>query len=185
MNPLSLNQHNFIVTYSGRRVNVLDMRTEDVNIGDIAHSLSQLCRFTGHCRDYFSVAEHSWIASMHVPAELALEALLHDAAEAYVNDLSRPLKHHPSMEEYRLAEQRVDRVIRAAFHLPIFEHEPHMSEAIKDVDNKLVVTEARALMADSAWADTHAALDVGLYLFAPKTAERMFLQRYYRLTGRA
>lgn len=178
---LSLDQHNFITTFTGRRVDVMALRPEDVCIEDIAHALSQLCRFTGHCREYFSVAEHSWLASKHVPPEHALEALLHDAAEAYVNDLSRPLKHHPSMTAYTDAEQRVDRVIRAVFGLPLFDAEPHMSAPIKDIDNKLVVTEARALLRDSTWTYSQPGLDVRLSLLCPKSAEMLFLTRFHEL----
>lgn len=181
--PLSLYQHEFITTFTGKRVNVVELRPEDICIEDIAHALSQLCRFTGHCRETYSVAEHSIIASRHVPVGLAFEALLHDAAEAYVNDLSRPLKHHPEMQGYIAIEQRVDHVVRQAFGLPLFERPPYMHPTIKDVDNKLVVTEARALLAESSWTAGHPALDgvQPLFCWPAKRAEALFLSRYDQL----
>ena len=182
----NLNQHDFITTFTGKRVNVLALRPEDVCIEDIAHALSQLCRFTGHCRKFYSVAEHSIHASWHVPAMYALEALLHDAAEAYVNDLSRPLKHHPNLAGYLVAEQHVDRVVRGVFGLPLIDTEPFMSPCIKDVDNKLVITEARELLAESQWTEGHEALDIKLSVWRPARAERVFLSRFdhlYRKPG--
>ncbi len=78
----------WIQVRSGRKFHPLDPRPEDVDINDIAHALSNLCRFTGHCTDFYSVAQHSVIASQIVPPASALAALLHDASEAYMGDIS-------------------------------------------------------------------------------------------------
>lgn len=181
--PLSLDQHDFIVTYSGQRVNVFDLRPSDVNILDIAHALSLLCRFTGHCSRFYSVAQHAWEMSYLVPPAFALEALLHDSAEAYVNDLSRPLKHHPSMSRYLDAEQLVDRAVRAHFGLPAVETAPYMSTEVKDADNRLVCTEARQLLRDANWSNGHEAFDHMLRNIGPEEMERLFLSRFEELTG--
>ncbi len=84
----------YIATYTGKQFYPLDPRPEDVCLEDIAHSLSNLCRFTGHTDTdrFYSVAQHSVICSTIVAPEAALLALLHDAAEAYLGDISRPLK---------------------------------------------------------------------------------------------
>ena len=83
----------WIQTYTGGKFHLLAPRQEEINIVDIAHALSMMCRFTGHVRRFYSVSEHSWHASYLVPKQDALWALLHDASEAYMADMNRPLKH--------------------------------------------------------------------------------------------
>lgn len=81
-----------ISTYTGKVIDVLNSKAEDIDIKDIAHHLSLLCRFTGACNEFYSVAQHSVLVMHLVPNAIKLEALLHDAAEAYVGDLSAPVK---------------------------------------------------------------------------------------------
>ena len=83
----------WIITYSGKKFYHLAPSAEMVDIVDIAHALSLTCRWTGHTRYHYSVAQHSWYFSYLVPKEFALSALLHDASEAYLGDMNRPLKH--------------------------------------------------------------------------------------------
>lgn len=85
----------------------------EYKIEEIANSLSKICRFTGHVRQFYSVAEHSVYVSMLVPDELALAALLHDASEAYLGDVVSPLK--ALLPEYKAIERRVEMSIAAAF----------------------------------------------------------------------
>ena len=107
--------HGWFVTATGRKVYVMDPGPEDVCIEDIAHALSHICRFGGHCKTFYSVAQHSVLVSKHVPAGLALEGLLHDATEAYVGDMIRPLKRQ--MPEYVEAENAWHEAIIARFGL--------------------------------------------------------------------
>ena len=97
----------WIQTFTGRAFYVLDPRPEDVDIEDIAHALSMQCRFAGHCREFYSVAQHSVTASWLVPPEDALWGLLHDAAEAYVVDLPRPIKRAWQLESYGIIDRDV------------------------------------------------------------------------------
>lgn len=83
---------NWMLSSQGNRIWPLDMRPEDVDIQDIAHALSNICRFGGHCREFYSVAQHSVLVAGRVSAENGLVALLHDAPEAYCGDVVRPLK---------------------------------------------------------------------------------------------
>jgi hypothetical protein len=79
-------------TYTGRQFWPIDPRADEIDIVDIAHALSQQCRFAGHCKSFYSVATHSWHTSNVCNSENALWGLLHDAAEAYLVDLPTPIK---------------------------------------------------------------------------------------------
>ena len=85
----------FITTFTGRKFHFDDITPGQICIEDIAHTLSMLCRFTGHVHQFYSVAQHSLLVDKQIKGspEVHLAALLHDAAEAYVNDLSSPLKN--------------------------------------------------------------------------------------------
>lgn len=138
-------QDNYILTFTGRQFWPLDPRAEDLCIEDIAHALSHICRFNGHVRQFYSVAQHCVLASIFVPVKHALGALLHDAAEAYLCDISRPVKQHADMQHYRDAEACLDALINDVFHVNI--HAPE----IKAIDNKLLLTERRDLMPPEHW----------------------------------
>ncbi len=173
----SLDQSAFMTTYTGRRFILFAPTPDMVDIHDIAHALSQLCRFTGHCQRFYSVAEHCWHTSHQVPAPFALEGLLHDATEAYINDLSRPLKHHPQMQGYVDAEHTIDAVVRAKFGLPATP-----SPEVKVVDNTMVCTEAVQLMTESTWAHGHPKYGFRLVGWPPAEAKARFLARFHQLT---
>lgn len=129
-------------TYTGRKFYPMDPQAEDINPDDIAHALSLLCRYNGHVRRFYSVAEHCVLMSLAVPQEDALWALLHDATEAYVGDMIRPLKS--SMPDYRYAEDRVMAAISECFGLT-----GPMPASVKDADSRILLTERAALMATS------------------------------------
>jgi len=81
----------WITTYTGKRFHYLDPQPEEIDIVDIAHALSLTCRFGGHCKEFYSVAEHSIRVAEIVPKEFQLLALLHDAGEAYTGDVQSPI----------------------------------------------------------------------------------------------
>ena len=112
-----------ISTWTGRRVEPLHLQARDISVYDIAHALARQCRYNGHCFGHLSVARHSiWVSGLietwTSDRHLALAGLLHDAAEAYLGDLVRPLKQSPEMVRFRIADNRADRVIAEAFGLP-------------------------------------------------------------------
>ena len=106
----------YLSTYTGKKFFPYDPRPEQICIEDIAHGLSMLCRFVGQCRFFFSVAEHSIAVARLLPANLKLFGLLHDASEAYLADLPRPVK--AGLPEYKAIEANVERVIAEKFELP-------------------------------------------------------------------
>lgn len=128
-----------IMLVTGRYFDFMVPEQCDFDIVDIAHALANLCRFTGHTRRFYSVAQHSILASHCVPRSLAKEALLHDAPEAFIGDVSRPLKQ--LLPQYKEIERRVEAVVRLKFQLP--EHESPM---VKHADLVMLATEKRDLM---------------------------------------
>lgn len=139
-----------ITTASGKLFNVLEPRAEDVDINDIAHALANQCRFGGHTSEFMSVAQHSLlvlsvVGNLTAPDDLDLHlaALLHDAAEAYLVDVPRPVKEDRSMEGYRFAEERVWRAITHAFDVPaeLIDH-----PALRTADDMVLVLEALTLL---------------------------------------
>lgn len=137
-------QGDWFVTFSGGQFWPYDPRPEDFQAVDIAHALSQVCRYAGHCRVFYSVAQHSVHVMRLVVAagrpELAFAALMHDATEAYVGDVIRPIKRgHPIFREM---EDRVWAALCARFGLDL-----KLDPAIKDADNVALLTERRDLCA--------------------------------------
>jgi 5'-deoxynucleotidase YfbR-like HD superfamily hydrolase len=173
-----------IQTLSGRRVNPFDAAPEDIDPADIALALSNLCRFGGHSRAFYSVAQHSVIVSdllaeTGAPPEEVLAALLHDASEAYLGDLPHPIKHRSELgARFKAAEQALEAVIAQRFALP------EASAAIKPIDRALLATERRTF-SRVAWEwpelDGVEPLDLEIEPWEPPRAAREFLDRYERL----
>lgn len=135
----------WIQTRSGKRVDLISPSPEDILITDIADSLSMKCRFGGHTKFFYSVAEHSIYVSVLLEKRLALAGLLHDASEAYLVDMSRPLKN--IIPEYRTVESMFEYMIYEKYGcLPLSLAD---LKAIKKADNIMLATEARDLMGDT------------------------------------
>lgn len=169
-------------TFSGCRFYPLDPRAAEIHIADIAHGLAMTCRYGGHAQRFYSVAEHAVIVSLYVAPEHAREALLHDSSEAYIGDMIRPLKHTPEMFEFRKAE--------AAIELAVFERfgiiQTDASRiAVKEIDDRILVDEIGALMADPRmyWQTHHDVQPLGANIAAlpPAQAEHVFVTRFLEL----
>ena len=138
----------WIQTYTGKKFWPFSPLPDDVDFRDVAHALSNLCRFGGHCREFYSVAEHSIRACNLIDWDdhpvAALAALLHDASEAFLVDLTRPLKHGTVLgAEYRSIEHSVQLAINSKIGLPPMSH--HLDKVVS-ADETMLVTEARDLM---------------------------------------
>ena len=177
--PTTKECSDFIDTWSGTKFFPLRPNVSDINIGDIAASLSNQCRFGGHTRVFYSVARHSVHVSELVAHEgpvAALWGLLHDSAEAYLLDLPRPIKNSPGMEGYRRAESKLLCAIAQAFSLPC-----DLPPSIQHADEIMLVTEARDLMHAAIELParvSHAALPSTLSPWGPRLARRRFLEKF-------
>lgn len=161
-------------TFTGRQFWPMDPRADEVFIEDIAHALSMQCRYAGHCLKFYSVAEHSdhlaWWLYERYGAAVALWGLMHDASEAYLVDVPRPVK--PFLAGYKPAEAKVMAVICERFGLP-----PEMPKVVHEADHDIIADE-RANMAPcvAKWAGGYdKPLGVSLQYWAPAMAERAFL----------
>jgi uncharacterized protein len=141
---LRKNSPDAIFTYSGRFIRPLDPNPNDIFIEDIAHALANQCRWTGHVSRFLSVAEHSVHVSQLVPKELQLTALLHDASEAYLADLARPIKKAPGLGEiYLEIEAKLSAVIAIRFGIT---DDPLSHAEVKLADERVLWSEAKALL---------------------------------------
>ena len=182
MNDDSTRRGAWIQTFTGQKFWPLDPRHEDVNVLDLAHQLSNVCRYGGATREFYSVAQHCVLVSRYVPRRFARVALLHDAAEAWIGDMVRPLKYQPEMTEFRAAEDRIERAVFEAFGVAVSAEAKH---AVKAIDDRIIIDEIGGLMADPpAYWDRMGdlePLDIKIRAMPPRVAERAFLRRFYEL----
>ena len=151
---MEIGRGDWIETYTGKKFYPLDPRPEDVDIKDIAHALSLTCRYNGHSKIFFSVAQHSlncceMAERMGMIKQVRLLCLLHDAAEAYIGDMTRPLK--PMFPGFKEMENKIQKVIYEA--LGIKEPDRQEKEIVSRIDNIQLVTEARVLMPFKVWGE--------------------------------
>ena len=165
--------------YSGNIFWTLDPRPEEVFIEDIAHALSNLCRFTGHCNTFYSVAEHCINVSRKCSnPENALWGLLHDASEAYINDLQTPVKAF--LLEYQKIEKGIERVIKKRFNIGNVNE-----KEIKEIDIRMLITERNDNMKPPfiPWECEVDPYDIIFDYYTPKEAESEFLKSFDILYG--
>ena len=167
----------WIQTFTGIQFWPMDARPEEVDIKDIAHALSMLCRFNGHCQRFYSVAEHAVHVSRVVVPEHAKWGLLHDAAEAYLSDLPQPVKRQ--IPDYGLLEDLLLEVIADRFELS-----STMPPEVKRADAVMLATEKVALMGPepAPWEGIPKPLEPGMIQgWGPSQAEEAFLNRFREL----
>ena len=201
----------WIQTFTGRKVYPLALKPSDVCVEDIAHALSMKCRFNGHCREFYSVAEHSTRVAMILPKGKQVFGLLHDAAEAYLPDVCAPIKsavyvantkvkdqfnaiapagigcavldeRQGELQSFSYAEQKAIEAIAEAFFL-----DPHGFEAaaVRQADMMLLATEARDLLAEppEPWGIDSPVMQERITPLGPSEAEAAFLTMFNELTA--
>lgn len=170
-----------ILISNGTYFNFNHPERAEYTIFDIAHSLSNLCRYTGHVGRFYSVAQHSVMVSEIVPERYALAGLLHDASEAFLGDVASPLKQ--LLPDYQAIEERVERAVLAKFGLDY-----PLPDAVKRADMIALATEERVLCPrHKQWEIT-----VDLPCLAPDTvtalppdmARDLFLERFQDITAK-
>lgn len=172
-----------ITTASGRTIDLFSPSTADIDIHDIAEHLSKLCRFTGACRPFWSVAQHSLLVSRLCHPDAALAGLLHDASEAYLGDVSSPLKHSPMMAGYRELEAEWEQAIGKAFGVELWRHH----DEVKSADQKAFKLEHTGLLGwessggevARAWAAARAVMpEMGLMEMDREKVRVLFVREF-------
>lgn len=168
-----------MIVAAGHYVDLVAPDPDDIDIHSIGAALSKICRFGGHVPRFYSVAEHSVLAATTavehegVNCSAAIKAVfLHDAAEAYIGDMIRPLKN--MMGEFRRIERLFERAIEQRFNVDFQEH----GDLIKRVDNILLLAEKKALFPNDKqlWTDLKdvESVEIEFGFFQPQEAEIIF-----------
>lgn len=176
-----------IQTYTGIGFDPLNPESSKIRIMDIAHSLSMQARFTGHIREFYSVAQHCVLGSLFIDREYALQFLLHDASEAYLTDVPTPVKRILPM--YQTAENNLQENIYDRFGIITTEES---NAAVKEIDLRMLKTEREWLMAwgrEVEWGlDDIKSLPIrynyGDEYYSPwdwRKAKNLFLERFAEL----
>lgn len=160
-------------TFTGKLVDVANLKPADIDIVDIAHALSHQCRFAGHTQRFYSVAEHSLVVMDFIrknfPADfrLQLTALLHDSSEAYLVDLPRPVKQ--AMPQYKVLEDAAMATIARVFNI-----EWPLPVIVKEVDDYVLKYELITIMAPASGIEMHGD--------TPRKVKNEFLKQFDRLS---
>ena len=167
----------WIQTYTGKKFYPLNPRIEDIDIEDIAHALSMVCRYTGHCQKFFSVAEHSVLVSYLGDEKFGL---LHDGSECYIADIASPIKRMPEFSFYRDIEKNLQTMIYRKFGL--ISPEP---DSLKKADLLMLSTEAYYLLnpLHPEWKIPYKPLPIQVKCLPPAEAKILFLDRFHELFG--
>lgn len=129
-------------TYSGVEFMPEMLQINDINIQDIAHALARICRFNGHIKGYYSVAQHCiWVSDslkkLGASAQTQMCGLLHDASEAYLGDIPTPIKK--VLSDYVLLETQYQNTIFKHFNLSNNWEKMHL--IIKEIDGDILKKE--------------------------------------------
>lgn len=175
-------QTEWILTYTGTKFYPLNPHIGDISILDIAHASSNLTRFGGHCKEFYPLAQHCVLVSNRIwnvtqNIKLALAGLLHDASEAYLIDIPRPLKYMPEFDGYRLAENNLQNLIFQAFNIELVEEE---FKIIKEADEYILNVEAWFLMEKHPeWKPKTYQPDFRFFsVMTPQIAKKRFLEEF-------
>lgn len=175
----------FIETYTGRAFYPLSPKPEAISIIDIAHGLSLQCRYGGQISEFYSVAQHSVLLTYYAEQKLkatvadCLQILMHDAPEAYMTDIPRPVKQY--MPEYRAWDHNIDECIREWLGISSLKRPAFQAE----IDSRIIIDERAQLKSNSGldWGHRFEPLGIKIMPWSPKEAEKQFLVRYAAYTA--
>jgi hypothetical protein len=177
------NRGPWMTTFTGKRFYLMDPVVEDITIEDIAHALAMTCRWHGHTNTFYSVAQHSVLTSLVADRPYRMAMLLHDAAEAYIGDLAKPIKRDTRLgESWRVMEDRIQEQVQLAFGYKV----PNKARQ-KVWDNRVLLAEADDLVNQDWLLALRDRLRLTRYpedtiiTMGPTAAEAMFLRRYLEL----
>lgn len=176
------NLESWIQTYKGLKIWPTDPHISSLDIEDIAHALSNICRFNGHCKKFYSVAEHSILIALCASPAAALLALLHDAAEAYLTDFPSPIKQY--FPEYKTMEEKLLGLIFHRFGVTTSQLAYYYDE-VKKLDLAILATEVEQLIGGECvgeWYLPEIPLDIDIECWKPEIAKSTFL-RYFTNYG--
>lgn len=184
---MSREANEYIRVFTGRKFWPLDPHLDEIDILDIAHALANNCRWGGHCAFFYSIAQHCCLVHDLLPHGLKLAGLLHDASEAYILDMPRPIKYQ--MPQYREIEENLMNKIGERFN--IF---PEGFAAIKGADDIALYLEKRSLFNDGIAREVLTDKAVDFFFdcgiketttlgraWLPHEAEQEFMDRFYAL----
>jgi uncharacterized protein len=175
----------YIITYTGKKFNLLEPTLEMIDFEDIAHSQAMQCRWTGHCKHHYSIAQHGVYCSFLGPEDEALHRLMHDGSESYLGDMNRPLKHYTDAgTAYRRVEWPIQNLIYQACGLSTTE-----PNSVKLADEGLLYAEMLQLLPSVDFEPSNPfgrslAANIVIEEWTPRYAERMFLDRFEYLYKR-
>jgi hypothetical protein len=173
-----------VITHSGRQIDFDNFKTTDVDIHDIAHSLSLTCRYNGHCKKFYSVAEHcvrcSWMCTLERYKKILL---LHDAAEAYIGDVINPLKYYDELNGVlNKLDDKISYYVYAKYGIGI---NPDDKEIIHNVGKSLLYAEMRDIF---PYGFMNPCMPLGtvpanikIRPWSPRKARRLYLREAKRL----
>jgi hypothetical protein len=175
-----------MLTYTGKKFFPLHPNSDDIDIKDIAHALSNVCRFTGHVSQFYSVAQHCVLVSQLCNPENALAGLVHDASEAYLSDVARPVKYTEHMLGYRKIEEILEKAIAVRFGTPF-----PIPADVKAADDALLLAEGYKFfnpipgwvinrLQISGLEKPMVEIDCG---WPPAVAKARFMMRFLELSG--
>ena len=165
-------------TYKGHKLDFINPDPKEIDIEDIAHALSNICRFSGHCAKFYSVAQHSvYVAQLSHP-DHRLAGLMHDATEAYIGDMVSPLKR--LIPDFSAYENRLWALIAGKYGLP-----GELPEDVKAADLDILAMEARDLLgADPVtWGLKTPTEKARIHPWSPHVAKIRFMEAFETYTG--
>lgn len=174
----------WIQTFTGIKFWLTNPRIEDICIEDISHALSMICRYSGHSKFFYSVAQHSVIASTLCEDDIRLAVLLHDASEAYLGDVTKPLKCCFG-GKYSYMEDKIQSAINYKYGLCLY---PSDILKIKMADLQMLKLEATSVLMNEPIEDWHIDLpDQHKYInisvsWDPEYAKKCFMKRFFELS---